>query len=335
MQTRPMKWALALLAAAAMSPAAAAYAAGSPIVATGSATSVGKTTATLHGTVNPNGQATTYAFQYGTTTAYGAGTTSHSAGSGTKNVAVSRSISGLLPATVYHYRVIATSGAGASVGSDHKFTTQGPPLAPVFTGGTPVIHRTSATLTGVVNPLGHTTTYRFQYGLTPAYGVETFPGSLPKVFTGQSVSATLAGLQPGTLYHYRLIATNASGTTFGADRSFSTEPSNRLVPGVRAHTSPGRARHAPRTFTTSGTIVLPSLIAPNDGCAGIIAVRIKRGRHTVALREVAVSSLCTFQASVTFHSHHPPSKRLRVFVRFRGNSVLLPASAHSQAVRLG
>ncbi len=105
-----------------------AVAAVKPTVSTGSATAVTQTSATLHGTVNPQGAATTYYFQYGKTTAYGAQTGPTSAGSGTTAVDVKAPIVGLTPSTTYHYRVVATNAIGATVGADKKFTTPKQPL---------------------------------------------------------------------------------------------------------------------------------------------------------------------------------------------------------------
>ena len=81
-----------------------------PAAITGPVTSVGPTTATVTGTVNPGGQATTWYVEYGTSTSYGAKTSNVSAGSGTANTAVSANLTGLTPGTTYHYRVVATNG---------------------------------------------------------------------------------------------------------------------------------------------------------------------------------------------------------------------------------
>ena len=77
--------------------------------------------ATLNGTVNPNGLLTTYVFQWGRTTAYGSATTATSAGSGTGQVAASARITGLRYYTVYHYRLVATNSAGTTYGADQSF----------------------------------------------------------------------------------------------------------------------------------------------------------------------------------------------------------------------
>ena len=104
-----------------------------PTVVTNAASSVAAGSATLNGTVNPNGFATTAWFQWGTSIAYGSTTSSQSAGSGSSNVAVSANLSGLSPNTTYHYRVAANNSAGTSYGSDVSFTTS---AATYTVGGT-------------------------------------------------------------------------------------------------------------------------------------------------------------------------------------------------------
>jgi len=94
-----------------------------PVVTTSNATSISYKTATLNGTVNPNGYAASYHFEYGQTTTYGNYTLTTSAGSGASAVPVSYSITNLRPITLYHYRIVAT-GYGESVyGNDKTFTT--------------------------------------------------------------------------------------------------------------------------------------------------------------------------------------------------------------------
>jgi len=105
----------------------AARAAQGPSASTSLASAATDSTATLNGTVNPDGVATTYSFQYGTSSSYGSQTASQSAGSGTTAQTVSATLSGLSPGATYHFRLVATSAAGTSNGSDHAFTTATPP----------------------------------------------------------------------------------------------------------------------------------------------------------------------------------------------------------------
>jgi hypothetical protein len=96
-----------------------------PSASTGAARSVTQSSALLTGSVNPNGQPTTYAFQYGATRGYGAATpTQGPTAPGNKNVAVSAGVAGLSPGTTYHYRLVATNASGTKVGGDRTFTTQ-------------------------------------------------------------------------------------------------------------------------------------------------------------------------------------------------------------------
>jgi len=95
-----------------------------PTVTTGSATTVTCCSAILNGTVNPNGQSTEYYFEYGSTTSYGLSTPVESAGSGSASVSVNAAIKGLVPSTEYHYRLVVTSIASTSYGTDQSFVTE-------------------------------------------------------------------------------------------------------------------------------------------------------------------------------------------------------------------
>jgi hypothetical protein len=94
-----------------------------PEANTASATSVGSASAVLHGTVIPNGSETTYYFQYGTTNAYGAQTTSRTTGI---DLSVAETVTGLSATTTYHYRLVATNASGTSYGPDRTFQTAAP-----------------------------------------------------------------------------------------------------------------------------------------------------------------------------------------------------------------
>ncbi len=94
----------------------------------------------------------------------------------------------------------------------------------VSTGGAAHVTPTSATLTGSVDPQGSSTSYVFQYGKTRAYGAQTGPASAGRGSAKVAATADVTGLAPATTYHYRLVATNAGGTTPGGDRSFRTAP---------------------------------------------------------------------------------------------------------------
>lgn len=99
-----------------------------PLVTTGDAADVTRSGARLTGTVNPQGTATSYRFEYGTTTAYGSTTTAADAGSGTGAVAASAALTGLAAQTTYHYRLVALRGGSVvAVGADKTLTTTANP----------------------------------------------------------------------------------------------------------------------------------------------------------------------------------------------------------------
>jgi hypothetical protein len=94
-----------------------------PSVSTGRPGSITQSSATVSGTVNPNGRSTTFYFQYGTTRSYGSTTLGHAAGSGATTVNVSANLGGLTAGATYHYRLYASSASGIAYGSDRTFTT--------------------------------------------------------------------------------------------------------------------------------------------------------------------------------------------------------------------
>jgi hypothetical protein len=214
--------AVACLGAAMALGAPAAMAASEPAVSTGNATAITSTSATLNGTVNAEGQATTYYFEYGTTTNYGSQTPSTTAGSGTATAKVSAPVASLMPNATYHYRLVATNPSGTTLGSDVSFTTPKPPLPAVSTGRPESLTQTSATLTGTIDPEGAATSYVFEYGTSTAYGSATPAATAGSGTKNVAVSAAIGTLTQNTTYHYRLAATNVNGTTYGHDVSFKT-----------------------------------------------------------------------------------------------------------------
>jgi hypothetical protein len=79
----------------------------------------------------------------------------------------------------------------------------------------------AATLNGSLDPHGLSTNVYFQYGTTTSYGLTTAPQS-QSGNTYRNVSANISGLSASTVYHFRIVATNSSGTTFGSDNTFTT-----------------------------------------------------------------------------------------------------------------
>ncbi len=148
---------LAVLAAALVAAAPAAAAAqGAPGVGTGGVTDRTTTTVTLNGRVNPNGAVTRYYFQYGPDRNYGATTPVEQTGTGTEPRQVSAAISGLAPATEYHYRLIAEYRFDIRRGEDRTFRTRREPLGlSLGANPNPVPYNDPTTLSGVLTGTGN------------------------------------------------------------------------------------------------------------------------------------------------------------------------------------
>ena len=195
---------------------------GPPVVATTAATNVASFSAKLNGSVNPHGLATSVYFQYGTTTGYGL-TTAPQTKTGNTDQSVSANISGLSASTTYHFRIVTTNSAGTRYGSDRTFTTLPPTGFPVVTTKPATNVATfAATLNGLLDPHGLTTTVYFQYGRTTSYGNRT-PNQAKTGNNYQNVFANISGLSAHTTYHFRIVATNSVGTRYGSDRTFTTQ----------------------------------------------------------------------------------------------------------------
>jgi DNA-binding beta-propeller fold protein YncE len=196
-------------------------------VVSGEATSLLPTSATLNGSLEPNGEDAHYYFEYGETEALGSTSPAPpgvDAGSGV-GASASTKLTGLQPDTEYHYRLVATNALGETLGQIRTFKTM-PAVAGALTEEASELLPTSATLHGSLQPKGMDTHYYFEYGETEAFG-STSPAP-PGVDAGSgaeaSASTKLTGLQPDTTYYYRLVAANALGATVAEVKSFKTPP---------------------------------------------------------------------------------------------------------------
>jgi phosphodiesterase/alkaline phosphatase D-like protein len=202
------------------------------------ATDVESGSAQLEATIDPENSASTYYMEYveaaryqpESADPYAEGvrtpTPEGAVGSDLSYHAIAQVLQGLAPGTTYDFRVVATNspepGTGTSYGEDQTFTTPAISAPVVVTGAASAVSQTGATLSGTVNPEGYATSYVFEVGSSTEYGTD-ISGALSGAGTeAQSVTLALANLAPLTTYHYRLVATNANGTSYGADQTFTT-----------------------------------------------------------------------------------------------------------------
>ena len=228
-----------------------------PICATNPATDITSNSATLNGTVNPNSVATNAYFQWGTITSYGTTTTSTAIGNGVVSLAVSATVSSLTLNAEYNFRVVGSSSFGTTYGTNRTFTAAAPPPSSTTNPATNVTAN-SATLNGAVNPNGVTTTIWFGYGITAtpiSYPLSTTAQAIGSSTSPVTVTANVTSLTSSTLYNFRVVATNSSGTTNGNNRTFTT--------GAPAG-SPPTCTTDPATNITLNSATLNGTVNPNS-----------------------------------------------------------------------
>jgi trimeric autotransporter adhesin len=236
-----------------------------PSVERESASGLSPAGATLEAEVNPNYQATSYAFEYAPNatgnTLEGAVTTVAGSAplSGVGAQAASVEVLGQQPETIYYYRVVATNNAGQVDGPVVAYRTLPAPLetAPVvLTGAALDVTQLSATLTGTVQTRELPTTVQFEFGTSTAGGALQPAAVTPGSQSGSSEGIEAAFgdyLQAGTTYYYRAVASNQYGTGYGAWESFSTGslaalPTITTMPTLAFASSPtARATTTPST----------------------------------------------------------------------------------------
>jgi SMP-30/Gluconolactonase/LRE-like region len=194
-------------------------------LATQPASSVANVTATLNGTLDPDGEPITDChFDYGPSTSYGESVPcAPDPGSGSGPVSVHADISSLSVETTYHFRLVASNAQGTTQGADETFQTL-PAVTDLVTQGASAIGNSAATLNGTLDPDGEPITdCHFDYGPSTSYGQSVPCAPDPGSGSGPvSVHAEVTGLEEGATYHFRLQASNGFGTTLGADETLLT-----------------------------------------------------------------------------------------------------------------
>jgi hypothetical protein len=284
-----------------------------PTVETKAASVVTSGSASLDGTVNPNGgNVTSCEIEYGTSSTLASATkvSCGSPGSGSSPVPVSESVTGLAGDTVYYFRVDATNAGGTSYGSDQTLTTlPNPPT--VATGATSALALTSATLNATVDPNGGTVEdCHFDYGTTTSYGASVPCTTLPGSGTSAvAVSAPVNGLIAGTTYYFRIVASNAGGTNYGADQALTPVPDAGLASSSLA-------------ASLSGTVnVNVTCQAGGRSCTGTVtlqtltAVSASAARHKSKKPKAAILTLAAGSFKVT--GGHATTVKLHLFAKAR------------------
>jgi hypothetical protein len=280
-----------------MTGAAAAAAPPKPVVTTGAARSVTYQSASLTGTVNPRGLSTVYFFQIGTSAKYGGQSAPVGVAPGTAAVAATGPVGGLAPVTKYHYRLVAVSSAGTTLGGDKTFTTPKIPLSVgITTVPDPVVAGGSLTVEGTVSGTG-------------AGNREVVLQANPYPFTAgfQNVgNPALTTASGGFAFN---LLTLASTTQFrvvsiGGGQAIASPVTTEYVAlGVTTRVSRQRTRPGSYTIHFSGAIG-PAELGASVGVQRLVG-------HTWELVKRATATSGT-SYSVTIHAHHGGFYRVRV-----------------------
>ena len=182
--------------------------------------------------IDTGGRPTTYYVEYGTRPRFGSRTASKRLGArpgkgwNRTSKEVSIPLAGLKPTATYYYRVVAKNGARTDF-KGRTFVAGGdkPSVSYVFVG--PGAAASSVSFGAGIDTGGLPTTYYAEYGTGVNYGSRTAGASLPALprptsfrTTAQDGRTEEVSLGAGTTYHYRIVATNAAGTTYSQDHTF-------------------------------------------------------------------------------------------------------------------
>ena len=199
------------------------------ISATASAISITSSTATIGGTITADGGAavTARGVFYGTTT--GSATFSVTSGTGTGTYTIG--LTGLSPATTYYVRSFATNSVGTVYGTETNFVTLA--IAPTLTtSAVSSITKYAASAGGTITSNGGSVITASGICWSTTSTPTTSNSKTTDGTTSGTFTSTITGLTAGTTYYVRAYATNAIGTTYGANQSFttlSTPPSQTSV----------------------------------------------------------------------------------------------------------
>jgi hypothetical protein len=176
--------------------------------------------------------------------------------------------------------VIRPAGVACDIGAFELPTPEGTTLAATsITAGAAVLKGRAS------NPDLLPASAHFQFGETTVYDSDTAAEEVGSSAANAAVTASISGLAPNTLYHFRLVVTNAAGVAFGADETFTTASSA---------TSPPPGPKAPKI---SGLELSPSTFVAASHGAAVTSVRT--GATVSYSDTVAASSTFTIERRTT------------------------------------
>jgi hypothetical protein len=210
--------------------------------------------------------------------------------------------------------VLAASAAGAQAAVTPK----------VNTNGARELSYSSAVLAGSVNPNGSNTSYYFQYGVTKAYGSQTAIANAGSGTKAVAVRLAITGLQPLTVYHYRLVAVNSAGATIGDDEKLLTTK----VPLSLAILS------SPNPVPFGGLVTVQGALSGTGNAGRAVVLQANAFPFTAGFQNVGNAMLTSSTGAFNF-----VVLSLTVSTQFRvvttpSNPVISPVATENVAVRV-
>ncbi|HTI69105.1 MAG TPA: LamG-like jellyroll fold domain-containing protein [Candidatus Limnocylindria bacterium] len=270
-----------------------------PSLAGVTAVSITSSNAVLQANPSPNGASTTFYFRHGLATNYTSASSPVILPDLNGVQPRSLVLENLAPGTVYHFQAVASNNVGITASKDMVFTTV--PVAPSAITGTAIpLGPTTASLNGSTGTGGGATAVYFEYGPTVAYGssVSTLISATPAI---QTVSVTVAGLNPGGSYHFRTVVSNATATVGGGDVAF-TMPLPPVAETLAATQVTGASATLNAQVDPAGADTTVYFIYGAPPSYGLISyaaqVSAKGGVQTVSVPVGGLATLSAYQVRV-------------------------------------
>jgi hypothetical protein len=235
---------------------------------------------------------------------------------------------GLCAASIFY---ICNAGAGydgpTGAGSiSGQVTSGGPGIGgPTMSSDTSYVQTVddvSATMAGGVYPNGIDTTYWWEYGPTSTYGEQTPATDVGSGTTPVAVSATLSGLSPATTYHYRLVASNSAGTTYGYDYTLTTSAdltADQTQSGGTTTTTQSQSA-TPQSTSSSSSSSTTTATTPTTPVSTTSTIPVSTAPTTPATTLTSVSAPVSTPHAGSFPLAPPPAPAVTALPTLAGSA---------------
>ena len=194
--------------------------------------------------------------------------------------------------TARRRRRLLLAGTAAAMLAGAMFAASALAAVPaVRTGAASSVTHDSAVVSGAVNPSGSATVVYFQFGTTNKYGAQSAPTEIAAGTKPVPVAITLSGLTAATAYHYRIVATNTTGTSLGADRTVATAK----IPLALAITA------APNPLVIGGAVTIEGTLSGTGSANAPVVLQQEQFPYTAGFASVGNPELTLANGTFVFN----------------------------------